>query len=391
MPATTRSTAPATTTCCPGSAGDDNLNGGAGDDKLYGGAGQNDMAGGTGNDWYIVDSLTDVIIEAAGEGTLDRVFTTLNYTLTAGAHVEILSTTTIFTGAINLTGNELANTIYGNGNTNVLGGAGGNDVLVGFGGTDTLNGGDGDDRLIGGTEQRHRERRQRQRPPAWRSRRRQRSTAAPAIDRLQGGAGQNDLAGGADDDIYIVTSTTDTIVETRGARHARPRLHQRRALRSRPARRSNSWRPSNVAGTGAMDLTGNAFANTIYGNNGANVISGKDGKDIAERPRRRRHLCVRHRAQHCDQLRHRHRLQRRAGQYPAGEVGLRRAHRQCRHDALRRPVRGRHRCARCQRPHHLQQRHAQATTATAMPPAASKLIAFLAGSPTLSNTDILLG
>ena len=54
------------------------------------------MAGGTGNDWYIVDSLTDVIIEAAGQGTLDRVFTSVNYTLTAGAHVEILSTT-IFT------------------------------------------------------------------------------------------------------------------------------------------------------------------------------------------------------------------------------------------------------------------------------------------------------
>ena len=72
----TRSTAAAATTCWSGFAGDDTLNGGGGDDQLYGGAGQNDMAGGTGNDWYIVDSLTDVIIEAAGEGTLDRVFTT---------------------------------------------------------------------------------------------------------------------------------------------------------------------------------------------------------------------------------------------------------------------------------------------------------------------------
>ena len=77
-----------------GLAGDDNLNGGTGDDRLYGGTGQNDMAGGLGNDWYIVDSLTDVIIEAAGQGTLDRVFTTLNYTLSAGAHVEIMSPTT---------------------------------------------------------------------------------------------------------------------------------------------------------------------------------------------------------------------------------------------------------------------------------------------------------
>ena len=133
-----------------GGAGSDTLWGGSDNDRLYGGTGQNDMAGGTGNDWYIVDSLTDVIIEAAGEGTLDRVFTALNYTLSAGAHVEIVSTTTTNTAAINLTGNELANTIYGNNNTNVLSGAGGNDLLVGLGGTDTLNGGAGNDRLDGG-------------------------------------------------------------------------------------------------------------------------------------------------------------------------------------------------------------------------------------------------
>ena len=48
-----------------GLASDDTLNGGGDDDRLYGGTGQNDMAGGTGNDWYIVDSLTDVVTEAA--------------------------------------------------------------------------------------------------------------------------------------------------------------------------------------------------------------------------------------------------------------------------------------------------------------------------------------
>ena len=54
-----------------GVGGDDILNGGNGDDKLYGSTGQNDMAGGTGNDWYIVDSASDVIVEAAGDA-LDR-------------------------------------------------------------------------------------------------------------------------------------------------------------------------------------------------------------------------------------------------------------------------------------------------------------------------------
>ena len=65
-----------------GLAGDDSLNGGSGDDRLYGSTGQNDLAGGMGNDWYIVNSLTDVIIEATSAGTHDRVFTTVNYTLT---------------------------------------------------------------------------------------------------------------------------------------------------------------------------------------------------------------------------------------------------------------------------------------------------------------------
>ena len=75
-----------------GVGGDDMLNGGAGDDKLYGSTGQNDMAGGAGTDWYFVDSATDVITEAAGD-PLDRVYASVNYTLTAGAEVEIMSTT----------------------------------------------------------------------------------------------------------------------------------------------------------------------------------------------------------------------------------------------------------------------------------------------------------
>ena len=48
------------------------------------------MAGGTGNDTYIVDSASDVVIEAAGAGT-DRVNAYVSYTL--GANVENLTCT----------------------------------------------------------------------------------------------------------------------------------------------------------------------------------------------------------------------------------------------------------------------------------------------------------
>ena len=260
-----------------GLAGDDTLNGGGDDDRLYGGTGQNDMAGGTGNDWYIVDSLTDVITEAAGEGTLDRVFTTLNYTLSAGAHVEIMSPTTISTGAINLTGNELANTIYGNGNTNVLGGAGGNDVLAGLGGTDTLNGGDGDDRLLGGDGDdtlnggNNNDLLQGEAGDDT-------LNGGMGNDRLEGGAGQNDMAGGAGDDVYIVTSATDTVTDAAG-QGALDRVYTNVSFALAVGAQIEFLASNNLAGTGAMNLTGNQFANAIYGNNGANIIAGKGGND----------------------------------------------------------------------------------------------------------------
>jgi ELWxxDGT repeat protein len=53
-------------------------------------------------------------------------------------------------GAINGTGNALANTITGNGKNNILNGGAGNDTIIGGAGNDTLNGGLGNDILTGG-------------------------------------------------------------------------------------------------------------------------------------------------------------------------------------------------------------------------------------------------
>ena len=76
--------------------------------------------------------------EAAGGGA-DRVFASASYTLKAGQEIEALSTTNNGgTGAINLTGNELANSIFGNAGNNIINGGLGNDVLTGLGGHDAF-------------------------------------------------------------------------------------------------------------------------------------------------------------------------------------------------------------------------------------------------------------
>ena len=122
-----------------GLAGTDTLLGGDGKDTLDGGTGADEMAGGAGNDLYLVDSANDVVLETAGAGTLDRVLTKVSYTLTAGAEVEVLGTTSApGSAAINLTGNAFAQQVNGNAGANMLDGMGGNDTLTGNAGADSF-------------------------------------------------------------------------------------------------------------------------------------------------------------------------------------------------------------------------------------------------------------
>jgi Ca2+-binding RTX toxin-like protein len=134
-----------------GSDGNDTMVGRAGNDYFDGGTGADGMYGGAGDDAYLIDDAGDFAVEAAGEGQ-DIAYTTINYALAAGSAIEILSARdNAGTGALNLTGNELANELWGNNGANSLSGGAGNDALVGFGGADTLTGGAGDDYLAGGT------------------------------------------------------------------------------------------------------------------------------------------------------------------------------------------------------------------------------------------------
>jgi Ca2+-binding RTX toxin-like protein len=129
-----------------GLGGADILFGGPGADTLNGGSGVDTMQGGTGNDDYVVDSASDLVIEAASGG-FDRVFSTASsFTLSDTVEQLFLQGT----GAINGRGGASANRIEGNAGNNVLDGRGGNDTILGGDGDDTVVGGGGNDSLDGG-------------------------------------------------------------------------------------------------------------------------------------------------------------------------------------------------------------------------------------------------
>jgi CSLREA domain-containing protein len=128
-----------------GGDGNDTMWGGRGDDSLVGGAGIDRLYGGFGNDVY-VNAAGDTVIEYAGEGDADVVYS--NATITLATEVERL----ILTGgsAIDGAGNYSDNQITGNGRANRLDGNAGRDTLIGGEGNDTLDGGAGLDSMEGG-------------------------------------------------------------------------------------------------------------------------------------------------------------------------------------------------------------------------------------------------
>ncbi len=105
---------------------------------LTGGVGADDMRGGAGNDTYNVDNTGDKVVEVATGGAADLVNSSVTYALntTEAAYVENLTLTT-GAGAINATGNSLANILTGNESANKLDGLGGADEMIGGAGNDT--------------------------------------------------------------------------------------------------------------------------------------------------------------------------------------------------------------------------------------------------------------
>ena len=213
-----------------GGAGNDTLDGGTGNDTLDGGVGNDTMLGGAGNDTYVVDSAGDVVTELAGEGT-DTVQSSVTHTLSA--NVENLTLTG--SGNVNGTGNALANTLTGNAGNNVLDGGDGND---------TINAGAGNDTLLGGA----------------------------GNDTLTGGAGDDAMFGGAGNDTYVVDSAGDVVTELAGEGTDTVQSSVTHTL-------SANVENLTLTGSGNVNGSGNALANTLTGNTGNNVLDGGDGND----------------------------------------------------------------------------------------------------------------
>ncbi|HVQ08001.1 MAG TPA: Ig-like domain-containing protein [Allosphingosinicella sp.] len=283
-----------------GTGGDDELNGLGGNDFLDGLAGADIMDGGTGNDIFVVDNEGDVIRELIGEGS-DLVFARVSYALTAGAHVEVLSTVQHdATTAVSLAGNALAQTLYGNYGANVLDGRGGADVLVGMFGNDVYRiysqadqvieaAGQGDDIIFTSASYTlgagvavetlstdfHA------------------GTAAinlvgnEYINTLIGNYGANTLFGGggggdvlhglAGDDIYVVLNGADKVFEAAG--HGNDLVYASVSYALLADQEVETLSTSFHAGTGAIHLTGNNLSNTLIGNYGFNILTGLGGGD----------------------------------------------------------------------------------------------------------------
>ncbi len=287
------------------------LNGGAGDDRLDGKLGADTTIGGMGSDWHYVDNAGDVVIDGVGEGALDRVFASASYVLTAGAEIEILSTTLqAGTGAINLTGNELNNTVVGNNGVNQLNGGDGDDSLYGHLGNDTLVGGLGNDRLDGGLGVDSADY----------------SGAASGVnvdlllqtatggagvdvvldietlvgsafnDVLRGTSGSNKLTGGDGDDVldgrwgvdsssggmgndwHYVDDALDAVIEGAGQGSA-DRCFASASYVLTVGAEIEILSTTLQTGSAAIDLTGNEFGQGVAGNNGANRLDGGAGDD----------------------------------------------------------------------------------------------------------------
>ncbi len=199
------------------------INGNAGANIIDGRGGADTMTGYGGNDTYIVDNSRDRVVETAGGGD-DTVRSSVSYALSGGSQIEHLATTSpAGTTAINLTGNEFAQTIDGNAGANTIDGRGGADKMTGFGGNDT----------------------------------------------------------------YIVDNSGDKVVETAGGGDDSVRALVSYALSSGSqiehlATAKQSGRAAiNLTGNEfAQTIKGNAGANAIDGGGGADVLTGFGGKDV---------------------------------------------------------------------------------------------------------------
>ena len=231
---------------------------------LSGEAGVDTLIGAQGDDLYIVDNVGDKVTELVGEG-IDTVQSSVAYTLSA--NVENLTLTG--TSAINGTGNGLDNVLAGNSAANRLTGGAGNDTyIIGAGDTvvEAVNAGiDTVQSSVTHTLAANVENLNLIGTAAING------TGNTLNNILVGNSAVNTLTGGAGDDMYVV-GAGDTLVE---AVNAGTDTVQSLVTWTLGVNLENLT----LAGTAAINGTGNTLANAIIGNANDNVLTGGDGND----------------------------------------------------------------------------------------------------------------
>lgn len=274
------------------------LIGNSGNNRLDGNLGSDNMKGYAGDDTYVVDVISDVVVEGVDAGN-DTIETTVTLALLA-ANVENL--VLLGTDRIDANGNALNNVLTGNSADNVLNGKAGADKMIGGLGNDTYVIDDTGDVVIelsgGGTDTLQ----------SWVTRSlgiNQENLILMGTDAIDGtgnslsnqligndanniliGMGGDDLLkglggddtmqGGLGNDIYYVDSLNDTIIELAGQGYDKVySLVNGYVL------------PDNVEegiffDANILAMTGNGLSNHFTGNDGDNTIDGAGGNDVID-------------------------------------------------------------------------------------------------------------
>jgi Ca2+-binding RTX toxin-like protein len=255
---------------------------------MDGGVGADTLIGGVGDDLYVIDDQLDVIIESAGEGTLDTIYTSFTY-YQMGANVE----NTQITGGPGsyVVGNDVSNLLVGNTGADTLVGGIGADTLVGAAGDDFYIIADQDDVIIeigsGGNDTILTSISYYQMGADVENLEMTGAGGTYAIgnaldnlivgnlgaDTLDGGLGGDFMVGHEGDDLYFVGDLGDRTVES--ANEGIDAIYA-----------SITWTTgANVEnlvllGNGNINGGGNELNNFIFGNSGSNLIIGDVGQDV---------------------------------------------------------------------------------------------------------------
>jgi Ca2+-binding RTX toxin-like protein len=266
-----------------GNALNNTLTGNSGNNILNGGLGNDTLIGGLGNDTYVVNVLTDVVRELAGQGT-DLIQSAITFSLVDtdgtgayGGNVENLQLTG--NAAINGTGNALNNILFANAGNNILnGGAGTDTVSYQYAGalvranlaltTAQVTGGSGTDTLIAIEN-------------LTGSRYNDTLTGNSGSNILDGGLGNDTMIGGLGNDTYVVNVLTDVVTELAGQGTDLVQSAITYSLVDTDGAAANGGNVENLTLTGTANIngTGNTLNNTLTGNSGNNILNGGLGND----------------------------------------------------------------------------------------------------------------